>query len=204
MGKYPESITVKKTGVVLGVSALALTGVLSHKDKQPKTMVDQLNKPKVIETAFIKKRRPTYHFLHSLGGVAGTGFSKRQVQKARSFGRTANFHNGNHNYYVTTYGPPWNGIQGSGETATGLKLNKFGSQEGVPRYEVAVDPQVIALGSLVSVWPNGLHYRGPFLAADTGGGVQGDHVDVYDWKNGGFSTFSARHAKVEPYHGPLK
>src|SRR5487761_1404221 len=79
MGKYPESITVKKTGVVLGVSALALTGVLSHKDKQPKTMVDQLNKPKVIETAFIKKRRPTYHFLHSLGGVAGTGFSKRQV-----------------------------------------------------------------------------------------------------------------------------
>lgn len=139
--------------------------------------------------------------LRGLGGVAGTGFSEHEVEVVKAYSDGGHF-SGSHDFYVTTYGPPWNSMEGSGMTSTGISLSGDNSGEGKPRYEIAVDPNVIPYGTLVTVWPNALHWRGPFLAADTGGAIQGGHVDVYDWHNGGSSTFSASGAEVELYKGP--
>jgi 3D (Asp-Asp-Asp) domain-containing protein len=143
-----------------------------------------------------EKAKHNSRITNGLGGIAQTGFSNAQYQKVKHYGH-GDF-SGSHDFYVTTYGPPWDGIQGTGETSTGVDLSEGGSA-GKPVHEIAVDPAVIPYGSLVTVWPNALHYRGPFLAADTGGAIIGNHVDVYDWKDGGYSSFSTRGAKVEPY-----
>jgi 3D (Asp-Asp-Asp) domain-containing protein len=50
------------------------------------------------------------------------------------------------------------------------------------RYVIATDPRVISLGQWVYAWPNPFGWRGPFLAADTGGGIKGRTVDFYDWR----------------------
>lgn len=42
-----------------------------------------------------------------------------------------------------------------------------------PYYSIAVDPNVIALGDTVTI--NGQEYK----AQDTGGGVKGNHIDIY-------------------------
>lgn len=78
-------------------------------------------------------------------------------------------------FQSTAYGPPWGGIEGTGITATGLKLKPG-------QYVVAVDPQVIPLGSKIRVWPNPHDWRGEFLAADTGGAIQGYIVDFFVWQ----------------------
>ena len=82
-------------------------------------------------------------------------------------------------YLTTAYGPPWGGIQGAGITTSGgLAIGG-----GAPRwYMIAVDPQLIAHGTLVDVWPNPFGWNGPFLAADTGGAIQGRRIDFYDWR----------------------
>src|SRR5262249_50617628 len=46
---------------------------------------------------------------------------------------------------------------------------------------IAVDPGEIAHGELVYLWPNPFGWKGPFLAADTGGAIQGRRIDFYDW-----------------------
>lgn len=78
-------------------------------------------------------------------------------------------------FLSTTYGPPWNSIEGGPETAMGTPLYKG-------RYVIAVDPRVIPLGSRVKVWPNPHNYRGVFLAEDVGGAIKGRHVDVFVWQ----------------------
>ena len=52
-------------------------------------------------------------------------------------------------WIATAYGPPWDAINGSGVTATGLNLTA-----GQPAYEIAVDPSVIPLRSFAHVSPN--------------------------------------------------
>jgi hypothetical protein len=47
---------------------------------------------------------------------------------------------------------------------------------------IAVDPRLIAHGTLVDVWPNPFGWDGPFVAADTGGAIQGRRIDFYDWR----------------------
>ena len=78
-------------------------------------------------------------------------------------------------FNATVYGPPWGGIEGGPITAMGHKLRPG-------RHLIAVDPNVIKLGSLVKVWPNPLRYRGAFMAADTGGAIRGSHIDVFVWQ----------------------
>lgn len=78
-------------------------------------------------------------------------------------------------FQSTAYGPPWGGIEGTGTTATGLKLKPG-------KYVVAVDPKIIPLGSKIKVWPNPHDWRGEFLAADTGGAIQGRIVDFFVWQ----------------------
>lgn len=81
-------------------------------------------------------------------------------------------------WLATAYGPPWEGIQGSGVTATGIDL-----RPAKPAYIIAVDPSVIPLGSYVHVSPN--PFGNPaitFEAADTGGAILGKHIDIYDWQ----------------------
>ena len=67
-------------------------------------------------------------------------------------------------WIATAYGPPWDAINGSGITATGLNLTA-----GPPAYEIAVDPSVIALQSFVHVSPNPFGTDRAFYAGDTGG-----------------------------------
>jgi 3D (Asp-Asp-Asp) domain-containing protein len=115
----------------------------------------------------------------SLGGVAGTGFTPRQIQAVRSGSPYAGARFAPGGYSATAYGPPWGGIQGSGvATSGGVAL-----AGGAPRrYMVAVDPLQIAHGQLVYLWPNPFAWKGPFLAADTGGAIKGRRIDFYDWR----------------------
>jgi 3D (Asp-Asp-Asp) domain-containing protein len=140
----------------------------------------------------------------SLGGVAGTGFTQAEVDQAKAANSSHPNFSGANDFNVTTYGPPWDSVEGGGTTSTGLPLSGPDNGHGRPRYEIAVDPSVIPYGSLVTVWPNAVNWHGAFLAADTGGAINGHHVDVYDWSGDGTKdSFSRTGGKVEPYTGSL-
>jgi 3D (Asp-Asp-Asp) domain-containing protein len=140
----------------------------------------------------------------SLGGIAGTGFTQAEIDQAKAANHGGASFSGANDFKVTTYGPPWDSVEGGGTTSTGLDLHGPDNGHGKPRYEIAVDPSVIPYGSLVTVWPNAVNWHGPFLAADTGGAIVGHHVDVYDWSGDGTKdTFSRSNGKVEPYTGSL-
>jgi 3D (Asp-Asp-Asp) domain-containing protein len=97
-------------------------------------------------------------------------------------------------WLATAYGPPWDGGNGSGITATGLNLTG-----GPPLLEVAVDPSVIALGSYVYVQPNPFNAREAFYAGDTGSAIVGRHVDIYDWQGrASQQTWGTRTVTVTP------
>jgi TP901 family phage tail tape measure protein len=80
-------------------------------------------------------------------------------------------------YESTSYGPPWTGINGTGVTAAGVNL-----RSSPHLYGVAVDPDLIRLGSRPYIWPNPFGYAGRFRAFDTGSAIQGRRVDFYDWR----------------------
>lgn len=80
-------------------------------------------------------------------------------------------------FVSTAYGPPWDAMNGTGVTATGVDL-----KNAPKRYGIAVDPRQIPLGSRVKVWPNPFGYRGAFTAFDTGGAIKGNRIDFYDWR----------------------
>jgi murein DD-endopeptidase MepM/ murein hydrolase activator NlpD/3D (Asp-Asp-Asp) domain-containing protein/lysophospholipase L1-like esterase len=115
----------------------------------------------------------------SLGGVNGTGFTRQEVAKAKALNnevyKTKTVKEGT--YTSTAYGPPWNAMQGSGTSSTGIPLDG-------PKYGVAVDPKTLPYGSMVYITPNPFNWDGPFLVMDTGGAFldQGQKLDFYDWK----------------------
>ena len=101
-------------------------------------------------------------------------------------------------WIATAYGPPWDAINGSGITATGLDLTA-----GPPAYEIAVDPAVIALQSFVHVTPNPFGTKQAFYAGDTGGAIIGHHVDIYDWLGRAAQhAWGVRHVTVTPAPNP--
>lgn len=77
----------------------------------------------------------------------------------------------------TAYGPPWNAMNGTGTTAGGTDL-----RPAKQAYIVAVDPNVVPLGTELFVWPNPFNHRGTFLADDTGGAILSKSIDFYDWR----------------------
>lgn len=80
-------------------------------------------------------------------------------------------------FVSTSYGPPWEGINGSGTTATGVDLT------GSPhRFLVAVDPSVLSLHSKLYIHPNPFQTREAFEAEDTGSAIKGKRIDFYDWR----------------------
>ena len=134
----------------------------------------------------------------SLGGVAGSGISPAELRTVRSSSLAGStFTRGV--FRSTAYGPPWGvdpktGVdQGQGiSTSGGIRLNG-----GAPRkYFVATDPGVIALGQWVYAWPNPFGWRGAFLAADTGGKVDGKHLDFYDWRGRAYQIKWNQQTKV--------
>ncbi len=127
---------------------------------------------------------PTGPTVGSLGGVAGSGVTSAELDRVRS-SRLAGSVLTTGVFRSTAYGPPWGGLQGPGEaTAGGLVL-----AGGAPaRYVIATDPRVIALGQWVYAWPNPFGWRGPFLAADTGGRIKGHTIDFYDWRGRAYQT----------------
>lgn len=231
MNSSPETkkvIPVLWKGAAIAAGSLAIVAAKKQPDMSPALPSDAPNiveiepgvnetptlthapgnstQPQAIEASYVTsynqaKSRPKRHVLKGLGGVAGTGFSRAEVKKAEGLAHTSSSFK-THPFYVTTYGPPWSGMQGTGITSTGLDLRGSSTSRGKARYEIAVDPRVIHYGLMVTVWPNALHWRGPFLAADTGGAIKGNHVDVYDWSGNALkNSFSARGAKVRPYNG---
>ena len=129
-----------------------------------------------------------------LGGVQGTGVSRAELRQIRQHpyagSRVAR---GIHE--ATAYGPPWNAMQGGPITSTGISLGPKKK-----RYLVAVDPDQNAYGTLLRIWPNPFRWRGPFVAADTGGAIGGRRIDFYDWR-GRASQYGwgRRDVRVAPY-----
>ena len=114
----------------------------------------------------------------SLGGVAGSGITRAELETVRS-SRLAGSTLTTGAFRSTAYGPPWGGLQGLGVATAGGLLIAGGAPK---RYLIATDPQVISLGQWVYVWPNPFGWRGPFLAADTGGRIKARTIDFYDWR----------------------
>jgi 3D (Asp-Asp-Asp) domain-containing protein len=101
-------------------------------------------------------------------------------------------------WIATVYGPPWDAMNGSGVTATGLNLTA-----GPPAYEIAVDPAVIPLQTFEHVTPNPFGTRRAFYAGDTGGAIIGQHVDIYDWQGrAAQDAWGVRHVTVTPAPNP--
>jgi 3D (Asp-Asp-Asp) domain-containing protein len=101
-------------------------------------------------------------------------------------------------WIATAYGPPWDAMNGSGVTATGLNLIA-----GQPAYEIAVDPAVVPLQSFEHVTPNPFGTGHAFYAGDTGGAIIGRHVDIYDWRGrAAQDAWGVRHVDVSPAPNP--
>ena len=101
-------------------------------------------------------------------------------------------------WIATAYGPPWDAMNGTGVTATGLNLTA-----GPPAYEIAVDPAVIPLQTFAHVQPNPFGTTRAFYAGDTGGAIIGRHVDIYDWKGrADQNAWGVRHVNVTPAPNP--
>lgn len=83
----------------------------------------------------------------------------------------------------TSYGPPWNALNGTGVTATGVDL-----RPARKAYGVAVDPGVIPLGAKLKINPNPFGHGGEFTAFDTGGAIKGNRIDFYDWRGRSHQT----------------
>lgn len=82
-------------------------------------------------------------------------------------------------FEATAYGPPWDSMEGSGITSTGIRL--AGAPTGLPGpYIVAVDPSVIPYHSQLLIQPNPFGYLGTFAAEDTGGAITDHHIDFLD------------------------
>ena len=115
----------------------------------------------------------------SLGGVGGTGISRALVERVRQVSPYAGTWITPGRYHSTAYGPPWGGIQGAGiATSGGLPI-----AGGAPRwYMIASSPGAISHGAFAYIWPNPFGWKGPFLAADTGGAIVGNRIDFYDWR----------------------
>ena len=105
---------------------------------------------------------------------------------------------GSGSWIATAYGPPWDAMNGTGVTATGLNLTA-----GPPAYEIAVDPAVIPLQTFAHVQPNPFGTSRAFYAGDTGGAIIGRHVDIYDWKGrADQNAWGVRHVNVTPAPNP--
>jgi 3D (Asp-Asp-Asp) domain-containing protein len=78
-------------------------------------------------------------------------------------------------FTATAYGPPWDTLNGSGITSTGIQLSG-------PACIIAVDPRVIDYHSTVIIKPS-LHTGcRTYKAEDTGGAIIGNRIDIYDWR----------------------
>ncbi|MDP1849735.1 MAG: serine hydrolase [Solirubrobacteraceae bacterium] len=135
---------------------------------------------------------PTGPNVASLGGVAGSGVTRAELETVRSR-RLAGSTLTTGAFRSTAYGPPWGGLQGLGVATAGGILIAGGAPK---RYIVATDPSVIALGQWVYAWPNPFGWRGPFLAADTGGRIRGRVIDFYDWRGRAYQNRWNQQTKV--------
>jgi 3D (Asp-Asp-Asp) domain-containing protein len=84
---------------------------------------------------------------------------------------------GHGGFQETAYGPPWDQLNGSGVTTYGIDLTA-----GQPMLEIAIDPSVLQPLAFYHVWPNPFGTHAAFIAGDTGGAINGTHIDTYDWQ----------------------
>lgn len=97
---------------------------------------------------------------------------------------------------ATSYGPPWDAMNGTGVTSQGVDL----TDAPCDVYVVAVDPSVIPYKSLVRVWPNPHGQKDRlYVAADTGGAIVGKRIDIYHCDRAKQLAFGRKRAKVVVY-----
>jgi 3D (Asp-Asp-Asp) domain-containing protein len=127
----------------------------------------------------------------SLGGVAGTGLTTTEMRRLRTGGGARRLSPAlAGNYTTTAYAPAGGGINvwnGGLVTAGGIRISA-GARRA---YLLAVDRRLIPLGSTVYMWPNPYGWRGPFIAADTGGAILERRIDVYVFGNRATATAKA-------------
>jgi 3D (Asp-Asp-Asp) domain-containing protein len=101
-------------------------------------------------------------------------------------------------FLATAYGPPWDAMNGTGITATGLDLTAAPAA-----FVIAVDPTVIPLRTYEHVTPNPFDTTQAFEAADTGDAITGHHIDIYDWRGRADQlAWGARQVTVTPAATP--
>lgn len=119
----------------------------------------------------------------SLGGVMGTGVTKREILSARA-SSNGGISVVEAKYRSTAYAPAAGGINCGTDcesTASGIRVSN-GTRQA---YLIASNPKMNKYGALVYVWPNPYKWAGPFVVADTGGNFNGSdgtyRVDFYVW-----------------------
>ena len=102
-------------------------------------------------------------------------------------------------WIATAYGPPWDAINGSGVTATGLNLTAGPARLRDRRRPVG-DPAAELCARLAQPVQAPAH---AFYAGDTGGAIIGRHVDIYDWQGrASQDAWGVRHVTVTPAPNP--
>ena len=200
---HPDTIYIENLPEDLYEGAEALLGDINEANKEAQRQWKQLMKQIIGDGGTYGGGDPgtvndTGQF-GSLGGVQGTGFSQEELAQVRSHPNAgSNVSAGTHE--STAYGPPWDSMQGTGVTSTGISL-----QGGVKKYLVAVDPYTNNYGTLLYIWPNPYRWTGPFVAADTGGAFlgQGKKVDFYMWE-GGDARYDWGRKDVQVSKNPIK
>jgi 3D (Asp-Asp-Asp) domain-containing protein len=117
----------------------------------------------------------------SLGGVAGTGVTPRELAAARripSLGGprvTAGTYSPTA-YFPSPHAPSTNCGRDCLSTASGIRVNNATRRA----YLIASNPQLNQYGALAYVWPNPYGWPGPFVVADTGSAFGGlGRLDFY-------------------------
>lgn len=102
--------------------------------------------------------------------------------------------------HATAYGPPWGGIEGGGQTASGIDLHSN------PPLLILAAPPDVPFNTRYYVKPNPFGTNLPFSVQDRGGAIQGNHFDIYVWQGHGFANqWGDRHVTLTPAGrgGPL-
>jgi 3D (Asp-Asp-Asp) domain-containing protein len=117
----------------------------------------------------------------SLGGVAGTGVTRAELDAARAVRGSGGTRLTPGTYSPTAYfpnphAPPTNCASTCVSTASGIRVNNATRRA----YLIASNPRLNQYGALAYIWPNPYGWSGPFVVADTGSAFHGaGRLDFY-------------------------
>ncbi|QSO50744.1 3D domain-containing protein [Alicyclobacillus curvatus] len=146
-----------------------------------RSLTAQKHAPPALGTTSETSIGNTLESVHPLSGRSVNSVPKLQVSVSRWMSMTATWYDGHQ------------GINGTGDgiTASGAPV-----QSGVT---IAVDPNVIPLGSIVEVqFPDGTDHM--YKAEDVGGAIRGNRIDIYDPSQQDCYQHGIQHVMVRIWH----